>query len=96
MCVCGRSELSVEKSSVLQAELQSCNQLLELEPQNKCKRVSVCFIWVCALYMHTSHCICISCLSLAKETVVSQCVCVCFRVSADNHTPHESSGSSWP
>uniref|UniRef100_A0A8C2DAJ3 Geranylgeranyl transferase type-2 subunit alpha n=1 Tax=Cyprinus carpio TaxID=7962 RepID=A0A8C2DAJ3_CYPCA len=28
-------ELSVEKSSVLQAELQSCNQLLELEPQNK-------------------------------------------------------------
>uniref|UniRef100_A0A671RF24 Geranylgeranyl transferase type-2 subunit alpha n=1 Tax=Sinocyclocheilus anshuiensis TaxID=1608454 RepID=A0A671RF24_9TELE len=30
-----RSELSVEKSSVLQAELQSCNQLLELEPQNK-------------------------------------------------------------
>uniref|UniRef100_A0A8C2DBS5 Geranylgeranyl transferase type-2 subunit alpha n=1 Tax=Cyprinus carpio TaxID=7962 RepID=A0A8C2DBS5_CYPCA len=35
VCVCGRSELSVEKSSVLQAELQSCNQLLELEPQNK-------------------------------------------------------------
>ncbi|KAM9796562.1 geranylgeranyl transferase type-2 subunit alpha isoform X1 [Syngnathus typhle] len=30
-----RSELSVEKSSVLQAELQSCNQLLELEPLNK-------------------------------------------------------------
>lgn len=30
-----RSELSVEKTSVLQAELQSCNQLLELEPQNK-------------------------------------------------------------
>uniref|UniRef100_A0A8C1JE84 Geranylgeranyl transferase type-2 subunit alpha n=1 Tax=Cyprinus carpio TaxID=7962 RepID=A0A8C1JE84_CYPCA len=35
VCICGRSELSVEKSSVLQAELQSCNQLLELEPQNK-------------------------------------------------------------
>uniref|UniRef100_A0A673IAD4 Geranylgeranyl transferase type-2 subunit alpha n=1 Tax=Sinocyclocheilus rhinocerous TaxID=307959 RepID=A0A673IAD4_9TELE len=35
VCVCGRSELSVEKSSVLQAELQSCNQLLDLEPQNK-------------------------------------------------------------
>uniref|UniRef100_A0A6Q2WV01 Geranylgeranyl transferase type-2 subunit alpha n=1 Tax=Esox lucius TaxID=8010 RepID=A0A6Q2WV01_ESOLU len=31
----GRSELSVEKTSVLQSELQSCNQLLELEPQNK-------------------------------------------------------------
>ncbi|XP_077572773.1 geranylgeranyl transferase type-2 subunit alpha [Stigmatopora nigra] len=30
-----RSELSVEKSSVLQSELQSCNQLLELEPLNK-------------------------------------------------------------
>ncbi|TRZ00551.1 hypothetical protein DNTS_008545 [Danionella cerebrum] len=30
-----RSELSVEKGSVLQAELESCNQLLELEPQNK-------------------------------------------------------------
>ncbi|KAA0706755.1 Geranylgeranyl transferase type-2 subunit alpha [Triplophysa tibetana] len=30
-----RSELSVEKTTVLQAELQSCNQLLELEPQNK-------------------------------------------------------------
>nr|XP_046207678.1 geranylgeranyl transferase type-2 subunit alpha [Oncorhynchus gorbuscha] len=30
-----RSELSVEKTSVLQSELQSCNQLLELEPQNK-------------------------------------------------------------
>uniref|UniRef100_A0A8C9TWM4 Geranylgeranyl transferase type-2 subunit alpha n=1 Tax=Scleropages formosus TaxID=113540 RepID=A0A8C9TWM4_SCLFO len=30
-----RSELSVEKSSVLQSELQSCTQLLELEPQNK-------------------------------------------------------------
>ncbi|XP_061634297.1 geranylgeranyl transferase type-2 subunit alpha isoform X2 [Phyllopteryx taeniolatus] len=30
-----RSELSVEKSSVLQSELQSCNQLLELEPHNK-------------------------------------------------------------
>uniref|UniRef100_A0A4W5NJA3 Geranylgeranyl transferase type-2 subunit alpha n=1 Tax=Hucho hucho TaxID=62062 RepID=A0A4W5NJA3_9TELE len=29
------SELSVEKTSVLQSELQSCNQLLELEPQNK-------------------------------------------------------------
>uniref|UniRef100_A0A8C7W788 Geranylgeranyl transferase type-2 subunit alpha n=1 Tax=Oncorhynchus mykiss TaxID=8022 RepID=A0A8C7W788_ONCMY len=28
-------ELSVEKTSVLQSELQSCNQLLELEPQNK-------------------------------------------------------------
>lgn len=27
--------MSVEKSSVLQAELQSCNQLLDLEPQNK-------------------------------------------------------------
>ncbi|KAG7323411.1 hypothetical protein KOW79_013113 [Hemibagrus wyckioides] len=30
-----RSELSVEKTSVLQSELQSCTQLLELEPQNK-------------------------------------------------------------
>ncbi|KAL1022543.1 hypothetical protein UPYG_G00029090 [Umbra pygmaea] len=30
-----RSELSVEKTSVLQSELQSCNQLLDLEPQNK-------------------------------------------------------------
>ncbi|XP_029003267.1 geranylgeranyl transferase type-2 subunit alpha isoform X2 [Betta splendens] len=30
-----RSELSVEKTSVLQSELQSCNQLLELEPLNK-------------------------------------------------------------
>ncbi|XP_062871339.1 geranylgeranyl transferase type-2 subunit alpha [Trichomycterus rosablanca] len=30
-----RSELSVEKTSVLESELQSCNQLLELEPQNK-------------------------------------------------------------
>ncbi|XP_061744747.1 geranylgeranyl transferase type-2 subunit alpha [Nerophis ophidion] len=30
-----RSELSVEKSSVLQSELQSCNQLQELEPLNK-------------------------------------------------------------
>ncbi|XP_067086780.1 geranylgeranyl transferase type-2 subunit alpha isoform X3 [Osmerus mordax] len=30
-----RSELSVEKTSVLQSELQSCNQLQELEPQNK-------------------------------------------------------------
>ncbi|XP_061094533.1 geranylgeranyl transferase type-2 subunit alpha [Conger conger] len=30
-----RSELSVEKASVLQSELQSCTQLLELEPQNK-------------------------------------------------------------
>ncbi|XP_063057075.1 geranylgeranyl transferase type-2 subunit alpha [Engraulis encrasicolus] len=30
-----RSELSVEKTSVLQSELQSCNQLLELEPENK-------------------------------------------------------------
>ena len=32
-----RSELSVEKTSVLQSELQSCNQLQELEPLNKCK-----------------------------------------------------------
>uniref|UniRef100_A0AAY4CAT1 Geranylgeranyl transferase type-2 subunit alpha n=1 Tax=Denticeps clupeoides TaxID=299321 RepID=A0AAY4CAT1_9TELE len=30
-----RCELSVEKTSVLQSELQSCTQLLELEPQNK-------------------------------------------------------------
>lgn len=30
-----RSELSVEKTSVLQSELQSCTQLQELEPQNK-------------------------------------------------------------
>ncbi|XP_026854526.2 geranylgeranyl transferase type-2 subunit alpha [Electrophorus electricus] len=30
-----RSELSIEKTSVLQSELQSCGQLLELEPQNK-------------------------------------------------------------
>ncbi|XP_040896848.1 geranylgeranyl transferase type-2 subunit alpha isoform X2 [Toxotes jaculatrix] len=30
-----RSELSVEKTSVLQSELQSCNQLQELEPRNK-------------------------------------------------------------
>ncbi|KAI1888777.1 hypothetical protein AGOR_G00172210 [Albula goreensis] len=30
-----RSELSVEKTSVLQSELQSCTQLLELEPENK-------------------------------------------------------------
>ncbi|XP_076839779.1 geranylgeranyl transferase type-2 subunit alpha [Brachyhypopomus gauderio] len=30
-----RSELSVEKTSVLQSELQSCTQLLELEPHNK-------------------------------------------------------------
>lgn len=36
-----RSELSVEKTSVLQSELESCNQLQELEPLNKCK-VSVC------------------------------------------------------
>lgn len=35
--VCSRSELSVEKTSVLQSELQSCTQLLELEPQNKCE-----------------------------------------------------------
>lgn len=32
-----RSELSVEKSSVLQSELESCNQLQELEPLNKCE-----------------------------------------------------------
>uniref|UniRef100_A0A8C2YVT5 Geranylgeranyl transferase type-2 subunit alpha n=1 Tax=Cyclopterus lumpus TaxID=8103 RepID=A0A8C2YVT5_CYCLU len=30
-----RSDLSVEKTSVLQSELQSCNQLRELEPLNK-------------------------------------------------------------
>ncbi|XP_059922869.1 geranylgeranyl transferase type-2 subunit alpha isoform X1 [Gadus macrocephalus] len=30
-----RSELSVEKTSVLQSELQTCNQLQELEPLNK-------------------------------------------------------------
>ncbi|MBN3304438.1 PGTA transferase, partial [Amia calva] len=30
-----RSDLSVEKTSVLQSELQSCTQLLELEPDNK-------------------------------------------------------------
>ncbi|KAG5276297.1 hypothetical protein AALO_G00130310 [Alosa alosa] len=30
-----RSELSVEKTSVLQSELTSCNQLMELEPENK-------------------------------------------------------------
>ncbi|KAF7696283.1 geranylgeranyl transferase type-2 subunit alpha [Silurus meridionalis] len=30
-----RSDLSVEKTSVLQSELESCTQLLELEPQNK-------------------------------------------------------------
>ncbi|XP_069044921.1 geranylgeranyl transferase type-2 subunit alpha [Lepisosteus oculatus] len=30
-----RSDLSVEKTSVLQSELQSCTQLLELEPENK-------------------------------------------------------------
>ena len=36
-CVFLRSELSVEKTSVLQSELQSCNQLQELEPLNKCK-----------------------------------------------------------
>ncbi len=79
VCVSGRSELSVEKSSVLQAELQSCNQLLELEPQNKCKCVSVCFICVCVLYMHTSHYICISGLSLAKETVVCVFQGVCWQ-----------------
>lgn len=32
-----RSELSVEKTSVLQLELQSVKQLQELEPLNKCK-----------------------------------------------------------
>lgn len=42
-----RSELSVEKTSVLQSELDSCNQLQELEPLNKCK-LSVC-VCVCAL-----------------------------------------------
>lgn len=36
-----RSELSVEKTSVLQSELDSCNQLQELEPLNKCKCVCV-------------------------------------------------------
>lgn len=42
-----RSELSVEKTSVLQSELDSCNQLQELEPLNKCK-LSVC-VCVCPL-----------------------------------------------
>lgn len=31
----------MEKTSVLQSELESCNQLQELEPLNKCK-VSMC------------------------------------------------------
>lgn len=40
-----RSELSVEKTSVLQSELESCNQLQEMEPLNKCKvRMCVC-VW---------------------------------------------------
>jgi len=32
-----RCELSVEKSTVLQSELESCKELQELEPENKCK-----------------------------------------------------------
>ncbi|MGH0135574.1 UNVERIFIED_CONTAM: hypothetical protein FKN15_025712, partial [Acipenser sinensis] len=31
-----RSDLSVEKSTVLQSELDSCTQLQEMEPENKC------------------------------------------------------------
>lgn len=39
----------MEKTSVLQSELDSCNQLQELEPLNKCK-LSVCvFVCACAL-----------------------------------------------
>lgn len=32
-----RCELSVEKSTVLQSELESCKELQELEPENKCE-----------------------------------------------------------
>lgn len=40
-----RCELSVEKSTVLQSELESCKELQELEPENKCKVQSLraCF-----------------------------------------------------
>ncbi len=38
MCLSYRSsELSAAKSSILTAELESCQQLHELEPDNKCK-----------------------------------------------------------
>lgn len=42
----------MEKTSVLQSELDSCSQLQELEPLNKCK-LSLC-VWVCVCVLAPS------------------------------------------
>ncbi len=59
---------------------QSFSPAISCWSSNRRTNVSVClcFIWVCVLYMHTSHYICISGLSLAKETVVCVCVSGCL------------------
>lgn len=50
-CLC-RSELSVEKTSVLQSELESCNQLQELEPLNKCEWIEQLFVFLLHVYKY--------------------------------------------
>lgn len=71
-----RSELSVEKTSVLQSELQSCNQLQELEPLNKCKGFEM-------HYIHMALCASHKCIMLK---FAAACL---GRVLTDHYTSNE-------
>lgn len=44
----------MEKTSVLQSELQSCTQLLELEPQNKCESLMCLILHFNNFYFHAA------------------------------------------
>lgn len=76
-----RSELSVEKTSVLQSELQSCNQLQELEPLNKCKE----FEWH---YIHMALC------SSQKYIILKFAAACLGRVLTHHYTSDEGTGPS--
>lgn len=89
VCVCCRSELSVEKTSVLQSELQSCTQLLELEPQNKCESLMCSILYILIFfYFHAALPLYIFfCLTFSTS----------HRVPVNYNPPDKSSGSfrSW-
>lgn len=76
-----RSELSVEKTSVLQSELQSCNQLQELEPLNKCKGFEL-------HYVHIALC------SSQKYIILNFAAACLGRVLTDHYTFDEGTGPS--
>lgn len=68
----------MEKTSVLQLELESCNQLQEMEPLNKCK--------VCV-------CLCVFVFDLVLSDYAVVCCSFHARVFTDGYTPDEGARS---